>query len=141
LKNLSLLNFFLDNTFSPNLARALVLMADADPDSIRCVRDHYGKDPGDDVWLRDVKLWSGDWIILSGDGRITKNPVLREIYLSSGRPMYVMPSAFQNKTRWLQASSFCKWFPDIQKHASKVSGAMCFNVRENGAIEARNIKS
>jgi hypothetical protein len=133
-------NFFLDNTFSPNLARALVLLSEKDPDSIRCVRDHYGKDPGDPVWLEDVKKWKDDWVIFSGDIRITRTPILREMYLSSGRPMYLMPSGFTSKNRWLQASGFCKWFPDIQIHTAKVRGARCFNVKENGKIEERKLK-
>jgi hypothetical protein len=113
-------NFLLDNTFSPKLARGLSLLGEIEDHSFVALLDKYrGKDPGDLIWIADIATWEGHWAILSGDRRVYSNPQRRAALRSCGRTIFFMPSRYPNMTRWEQAWRLLKWFPVIAAAATR----------------------
>lgn len=130
------MNFFVDNTFSRHLARALALVGGAEGHAFLHLLDRYDdKDPGDLKWLTDLGRAAGDWIILSGDRRISTNPQRRVALATSRRVAYFMPSGFPGLDRWAQAAWLFKAFPAIARSAKKARPQQIFSIRQNGLIE------
>lgn len=129
------MNFFLDNTFSPKLARALGTMAEAEEHVVVHLLEKYNEDPGDLVWIPDVGNWPEQWIVLSGDRKIRTNPQRRAALAASSRTAFFMPSGFPDLRGWEQAWRLFKWFPDIAKKGAHTKGQRLYEVRMNGAID------
>lgn len=130
------MNFFLDNTFSSKLAKALGIMAETDEHQVVHLLQRFGgEDPGDLIWIPELGSWPGPWTLLSGDRKIMTNPQRRTALTTSGRTAFFMPSGFPDLGGWEQASKLFKWFPAIAYRATHTKTQRFYEVRQNGSIE------
>lgn len=77
------MRFFVDNNLAPAIARALDALGSYDGHHVHHLRDRFPPGIVDAAWLGQLGE-EGDWVILSGDYRITKRPHERRAWLDSG---------------------------------------------------------
>lgn len=77
-----------------------------------------------------------DWIILSADTAISRNPHEVEAWKRAGHPIFFFKHAWMQQVFWEQASRLCHLFPDILKRAEKARKGDAFLVPFKGKIEA-----
>lgn len=110
------MNFFLDNCLSPKLAQALDILDDEN--KVIHLRDMYDQSIKDPRWLTDLRR-KGDWVIISGDTRITKSPQNRKAWLESGLTAFFFKSGWAQQKGWDQLWRAIRWWPDIVQYATR----------------------
>jgi PIN domain-containing protein len=64
--------FFFDNNLPPKLAKSLHLLVEPDHEVVH-LKDRFSADAPDEEWITALAKQK-DWIIVSGDLRIRRNP-------------------------------------------------------------------
>ena len=86
----------------------------------------------------------GDWAVISGDVRISKNKHERAAWLESGLPIFFLKKAWQKTSYWEKCSRLIWWTPHILEQAERIEGAAGFwipiGVRAKPKFEQVNIK-
>jgi hypothetical protein len=62
----------------------------------------------------------GDWILLSGDHRITKRPHERQAWLGSGLTAFFLAKGWMTAGFHEQAWKLVRWWPEIFAQAERV---------------------
>ena len=75
-----------------------------------------------------------DWVIISGDVRISKNPHEIEAWKTAGHTTFFLKAGWTNISFWDQAQKFVKCFPEIIATAKKDKRGSMFFVSVNGKI-------
>ena len=131
------MRFFFDNTNPPRLVEALSVLHQEH--ALVHLRTKF--DPGvkDEVWIPKLS-GEGDWVIVSGDIRITRNPALRKIWLDSGMLGFFLAKNWTTFDLWEQAWRFIKWWPKIVQQAENIRPPAGFIVPINyGKMEQLRI--
>ena len=76
-----------------------------------------------------------DWIILSADTAISRNPHEVAAWKRAGHPTFFLKHAWVHQVFWEQASRLCHLFPEIIKCAEKTHSGDVFFVPFKGRIE------
>lgn len=76
-----------------------------------------------------------DWIILSADTAISRNPHEVEAWKRAGHPIFFFKYSWVHQLFWKQASRLCHLFPEIIKRAEKAKRGDAFLVPFKGKIE------
>lgn len=92
-------------------------------------------DPGDLVWIPAMAEKPGNWIVLSGDRRITKNPLRQRALREAGLTAFFMPSGFPEDDRIAQCAWLFQAFPAIIAQAEKAKRGEGFRLKQNRKIE------
>ena len=122
------MKFLFDNCLPPNIARAL---SELDPNHrIEHLRDRFPQDIEDPEWIRQLAD-EGDWVIVSADTRIPKNPQNRQAWRQSGLTGFFFLKAWTNHPFWEQAWRAVRWWPDITRTADTVQPGVGFWVPVN----------
>ncbi len=117
------MRFFFDNTTPPRLAEALRAIEGKEGHSILHLRERFPPDTEDAVWITTL-AGESDWIIISGDIRISKNEFERKAWLESGLTAFFLAKGWTNLKLWDQAWRLVRWWPDIVTQAAMIrSGA------------------
>ena len=66
------MRFFFDNNLSPKLAKSLHVLVEPDHQVVH-LKDRFAANTPDETWMAELAK-ERDWIIVSGDLRIRKNP-------------------------------------------------------------------
>ena len=121
---------FFDNCTSPVLAVCLHGFLERQGSSARHVRfmSDYGfdKDTVDAEWIKRLgEDKPSDWIVVTGDKRITKNKAERAAWVKAGLKGFVLAPAFQ-KTPVHQQASLLLWrWPGMEAFiAAAAAGSM-----------------
>jgi hypothetical protein len=122
--------FFLDNNISPKVARALNHLLDPDH-SAHHLQEQFAPNIPDEVWMASLGEQS-DWVILSGDAAISRNPHEVKAWREAGHPIFFLKHAWMHINGWEQASKLFHRFPDILKLAQKASNGDAFMVPIRG---------
>lgn len=77
------MRFFLDNCISPVHAKALRILAEVQEYEIVHLSERFERDARDPEWLGTLGR-EGDWVIVSGDPRITRGRAERRAWHESG---------------------------------------------------------
>lgn len=125
------MRFFLDNTLPPPLAEALHALCRSDSHEVRHLRDRFQPDTDDVVWINTLAQ-EGDWIIISGDPRITKNPHERVAWLTSGLTAFFLKPGWSNLQFWVQVSKLVYWWPRIMTEAERARSGSGFLIPVKG---------
>jgi hypothetical protein len=125
--------FFLDNNLSPKVARALNALLEPEH-SAHHLKDLYPADTLDEVWMTDLGT-QPDWVILSGDSAITRNPHEVRAWKEAGHPIFFLKPGWTHLPRWDSASKLFHRFPEILKLAQKAKPGDGFFVPIKGVIE------
>jgi hypothetical protein len=117
------LRFFFDNTTPPRLVAALRALEGDEGYNVEHLRERFSPDTPDVDWIRSLAA-EGDWIIISGDVRISQNQFERRAWLESGMTAFFLAKGWTSLKLWDQTWRFFKWWPDIIAQAARIrSGA------------------
>jgi len=124
--------FFLDNNLSPKIARALHHLREPEH-SAHHLQEHFAANTPDTTWIAALAA-EPDWIIISGDLRISRNAHEFRAWQEAGHPMFFLNPGWRNLVRWEFASKLFHRFPDIIKRAEKANRGDGFVIPVSGAI-------
>jgi hypothetical protein len=125
--------FFFDNNISPKIAHTLNCLVQPQHEVIH-LRDRFDPATPDTDWM--TKLASElDWVIISADTAISRNPHEVEAWKQAGHPIFFFKHSLLHQTFWQQASRLCHVFPDILRLAERATTGDSFQIPVRGAIE------
>jgi hypothetical protein len=124
--------FFVDNCLAPAYARALNALSAPDGHHVTHLADRFPRDIPDVQWISTLAS-EGEWIIVSGDLRITRNPHEREAWLESRLLAFFFAKGWMNVPFWEQASRLVHWWPRIIDQAQKIAPPAGFIVPFKGS--------
>lgn len=113
------MKFFLDNNISHRLAAALLSLeyrVERENWTIKHLRDLFEPQTEDIAWLEALGR-EGEWIVISGDIRISRNPTERAAWRESGLTAFFFASQYPEKNIWTQVTHFLHWWPEITREA------------------------
>jgi hypothetical protein len=83
----------------------------------------FQHDVADVDWIKKLGE-DGDWIIISGDVRITRNVHEREAWKTSGLTAFFLPKQWSTHGMWEKTWRIVRWWPLVVEQANRVkSGA------------------
>jgi PIN like domain len=109
------LKFFFDNTMPLRVARATQALVEPEHE-ISHLRDRFDPKTPDPVWISELAE-EGDWVVISGDVRITRNPDERKAWSEAGLVGFFLAKGWTALPLWEQAWRFFKSWPQIAKIA------------------------
>lgn len=129
------MRFFFDNNLPPRLAKAIDALLGSSGKAIHLLINFQADTPDID-WLSSLAR-EGDWVIISGDIRITRNPHERKAWQEARLTSFFLPKGWMNIDPWIQASKLIRWWPDIMAQANRVAPGAAFvvPVKYNGKFE------
>jgi hypothetical protein len=127
------LRIFFDNCTSPVLPAALHAFLETKGSSAHHVRfmSDYGFDEhtDDEEWIK--RLGSdkpADWIVVTGDKRITRNKAERAAWVRTGLKGFVLASGFQKMPVHRQASLLLWRWPDMEAFITAAAAGSIFEL-------------
>ena len=126
------MRFFFDNNLPPRLARSLHVLVGPEHEVIH-LKEKFAADTSDEAWMRSLAK-ELDWVIISADTRITRNPHEVQAWRAAGHTTFFLKPGWTHLSFWIQAYKFVKCFPDIIAKASKAKRGELFFVSTNGSI-------
>lgn len=103
----------MDNCISPVHARALRVLAEVQQYEIVHLSERFERrDISDEDWIR-VLAADGDWVIVSGDPRISRGKVERQAWLESGLTAFFFGKGWASRSYWKLAADLVSWWPTI----------------------------
>lgn len=106
-----LVKFLFDNCISPNIVNALRELEGRRHELV-ALREKFKADTPDPDWIRALGA-EGDWIIISGDPRISRGKAEKAAWLESGLTAFFCGDAWQNRRLMVQAAELLGWWDDI----------------------------
>ena len=106
------MKFFFDNCVSPNIVEALRCLVDTHRVQLVHLRDKFAADTKDDVWISTLAQ-EGDWIIISGDPRISRGMAEKAAWIESKLTAFFFGDSWQTRRLVVQASELLRWWDDI----------------------------
>jgi hypothetical protein len=125
--------FFLDNNLAPKLAKSLNALVEPDHQVVH-LKDRFAGNTTDETWMSELAS-EEDWIIISGDIRISRNPHEIEAWRAADHTTFFLKPGWTNYSFWVQAYKFVKCFPDIIAAAAHAKSGTFFLVSTNGKIQ------
>ncbi|MGA8658846.1 MAG: DUF5615 family PIN-like protein [Chthoniobacterales bacterium] len=127
------MRFFFDNNLSPKIARALNCLVQPEHEVIH-LRERFAPGTPDAEWMR-ILAGEMDWVIISADTAISRNPHEVQAWKEAGHPIFFFKHSLAQQPFWQQASRLCRVFPDIIRLASRAGPGDSFQIPVKGAIE------
>jgi hypothetical protein len=126
--------FLLDHNLAPNLARALALLVDAS-DHVSCLSDLGWQALDDEEWIPRLAA-DGDWIILTCDLDIVRNPYRQRVFRQAGLTAFFLLEAWSKGTvKGTEiAQRLLRLWPEITHLAATHRSGTCFAVPYRGRI-------
>jgi hypothetical protein len=130
-----------DNCTSPILASTLNGFVSARDHVAIHIRDApCGRDATDEQW---IAMLGADqiqrWIVVTGDGRLSRNKPERVAFRSAGLFGFVLAPAYQ-KTPLHQVASFLLWrWPEMEQLVGLVGGAALYELPMNRSGKLKQI--
>jgi hypothetical protein len=106
------LRFFIDNCISRRIAEAIQVLAQIQEYEIAHLRHKFPDDTDDLVWIPALAE-EGEWVIVSGDPRISRDRAERAAWKESGLTAFFFVNGFANKQFWKQAEIVVRRWPAI----------------------------
>ena len=127
------MRFFFDNNLSPKLARSLNELVRPDH-QVTHLKEKFAADTPDTVWMRSLAR-ENDWVIVSGDLQIRKNPHEIKAWQEAGHTTFFLKKGWLDLTFWDQAWKFSKVFPEMLSTAERARRGRAFYITPNAKIE------
>lgn len=121
------MKFFLDNNLSPYLAAALHALSEPHGHIVTHLQDKFSRDVSDVDWITGLGA-EGNWIIVSGDYRITRNAHERAAWQASGLTSFFLERGWMKIPLWDFAWKLVRWWPDIIAQAERIAPGASFSV-------------
>lgn len=107
----------------------------ADRLNITHLEELFPADIPDVEWIRRLRE-SGEWVIVSGDPRITRNPAERAAWIESRLTGFFFEELTSHKF-WVQAREMVHWWPTICETARKATPGTGFLIK----FKAKELKT
>lgn len=127
------MKFFLDNNLSPKLARCLHVLVQPDHEVVH-LKERFAANTPDETWMRTL-AGEEDWVIISMDTRILRNPHETKAWQEAGHTTFFLKKGWSHLGFWDQAQKFVKYFPEIIETASRTARGSMHYVSVNGKME------
>lgn len=127
------MRFFFDNNLSPKLARSLDILVRPEHQVVH-LKEKFPADAPDVIWMRSLAKES-DWVIVSGDLQIRRNPHEIKAWQEAGHTTFFLKKGWIDLTFWDQAWKFAKVFPDVVAKARRADKGSAFFITPNAKIE------
>lgn len=127
------MKLFFDNNLSPKLARGLHALVAPDHQVVHLKERFAGNTP-DEVWMRAL-AGESDWVIVSGDLQIRKNPHEIRAWKEAGHTTFFLKKGWIDLPFWDQAWKFAKVFPELLATAERARKGTPFFITPNAKIE------
>jgi hypothetical protein len=124
--------FFFDNNLSTKLAKSVHVLV-APEHQVVHLKDRFAANTPDETWMSALARET-DWVIVSADLRIRKNPHEVEAWKSAGHTTFFLKDRWIEMDFWTQAWKLVKCFPDIMSQARRSKPGDAFVVTVNGKI-------
>jgi hypothetical protein len=124
--------FFFDNNLPPKLAKSLNALVEPEHQVVH-LKDRFAANTPDESWML-VLAGESDWIIVSGDIRISRNPHQVAAWREAGHTTFFLKPGWTNIGFWDQAQKFVKCFDAIIEAAMTAPTGSIFFVATNGKI-------
>jgi hypothetical protein len=98
------------------------------------LKDLFAADTLDEAWMATLAR-EPDWVIISGDLHIRKNPHEIQAWRAAGHTTFFLKAGWINLPFWIQARKFVKCFPEILATAARAERGAFFSVSTMGKIE------
>lgn len=98
------------------------------------LRDKFRANEEDVVWMKSLAA-EEDWVIVTADVRISRNPHEVRAWRQAGHTIFFLKPGWTDLTFWEQANKFTRCFPEIIVTAERAERAAAFAVTVNGKIE------
>jgi len=124
--------FFLDNCIAPRIARALHAAVHPEHEIVH-LQEKFSSDTPDEDWFKKLSE-ERDWIIISGDAKISRSVHEKQAWLQSKLTVFFLTKGWMNIPPFEQLSKLSHCFPPIVKLCEKASPGASFNVSVHGKI-------
>ncbi len=121
------MNYFFDNNLPPSLARALNFLSNRDGDTVVPLVDKFERSISDIDWISALNH-EGNWVVISGDMRIMKNPHEKAAWVESGLTIFFLAKAWMHISYWEKAWKIVKWWPEITSQSKRIESGTSFIV-------------
>lgn len=121
------MNFFFDRNVPFRLAR-MIAGYESTPISVEHHDEQFGKATTDIQWIQAIAQRSEQWAVVSGDGRILRNPAERAVLAESGLTFFLLRSGWVNLPVHDQACKLLKVWPKITEAADGAREPSVFEV-------------
>ena len=101
---------------SPYHAKGIRGFAELQKHEIVHLREKFDPATPDPVWIEALGN-ERDWLIVSGDAKITRNPVNRAAWLESRLTAFFFSEPWATDSFWKQCPSLVTWWPEIVRQA------------------------
>jgi hypothetical protein len=125
--------FFFDNNLAAKIAKGLNGFVSPDHQVIH-LKNEFAANTDDAVWMQQLAQQE-DWIIVTADIRIGKNPHEVAAWKEAGHTIFFLKPGWLNMTFWDQAQKFTKCFPQIIEKAKAAKRGASFMISVNGKID------
>ena len=126
------MRFFFDNNLPLTLAKSLHALVEPEHQVVH-LKDRFAANTPDETWMTEL-AHEPDWVIISGDIQISRNPHEVRAWRAAGHTTFFLKPGWTNYTFWVQAWKFVKCFPDIIATAAKAKSGEFFFISANGKI-------
>lgn len=116
----------LDHNLSPKLARGLQELF-GDKHEIVSLRDKFKPDATDLQWIAGLS-GDGDWVVISGDRRITKSKAEHQAFRSSRLIGFFLSRGLYKAPIQIQAQRLLALWENIEKLSATVKGGAMFEL-------------
>ena len=114
------MRFFFDNCVSIKFVQALSILARIQEYELVHLTERFAPDTKDEEWIRSLAD-EGQWVIISGDPRISKGQAQRIAWKESGFTAFFFADGWASKGFWKQAESLVHWWPQIVLRAREAA--------------------
>jgi PIN like domain len=125
--------FFFDNNLAPKIAHGLSKMVEPQHRVIH-LKDKFVDNAEDAEWMRKLAE-EEDWVIVTADIRISRNPHEVAAWKEAGHTIFFLKPGWTDLTFWDQVNKFTKCFPQLIETALHSERGSGFSVTVNGKIE------
>jgi hypothetical protein len=125
--------FFIDNNIALRLSRGFNEFVKGEHEFVH-LRDRFPADAPDVKWMHDLAAES-NWVIISGDVAIRKNPHEVDAWKEAGHVIFFLKPGWTNIDFWQQVQKLAKCFPEIIARAQRAKPGDSFMVSVRGEIE------
>jgi hypothetical protein len=124
------MRFFYDNCVSPKLGRAVHALIEPEH-LITHLRTRFPPATPDSEWIPALGR-EGGWIVISGDLRIRKKPLERDLWRAAKLTTFFMAEGYMNLPDWEQVRWMIDKWPLIMEQADRVTAGAAFLVPKRG---------
>lgn len=127
------MRFFLDNNLAAKIAKGLNGFVSPEH-RVAHLKELFPANADDADWMKRLAE-QGEWIIITADSRIGKNPHEVAAWKQAGHTIFFLKPGWLKMNFWDQAHKFVKCFPDIIETAERAKRGDSFIVSVNGKVE------